>query len=97
MIFPIVKDNMSKNTEAMICYILFSHHSSDRFYGSAQNCGSYSFDDRIQILGEIICSHQYLSIDLKKSLPRPHKLKKIVNMNADISETIKDRELGFQI
>jgi len=28
-------------------------------------------------------------------LPRP--LQKVVNMNADISETIKDRELGFQI
>jgi len=24
-----------------------------------------------------------------------HKLPKIVNINADISETIKDRELGF--
>jgi len=32
---------------------------------------------------------------------KPHKLptnlKKIVNMNSDISENIKDRELGFQI
>jgi len=26
-----------------------------------------------------------------------HKIEKIVNMNADISETIEDRELGFQI
>jgi len=25
------------------------------------------------------------------------KIEKIVNMNADISETIEDRELGFQI
>jgi len=32
------------------------------------------------------CSHQYLSID-----------QKIVSMNADILETIKDRELGSQI
>jgi len=50
------------------------------------------------------CSHQYLSIIPKKSLPRPlerpqtaHKLQKIVGMNTDCSETIKDRELGFQI
>jgi len=49
------------------------------------------------------CSHQYLLIDPKKSLPRPlyspqtaNKLQKIVNLNADISETIKDRELGSQ-
>jgi len=27
----------------------------------------------------------------------PTNFKKIVNMNADISETIKDRELGLQI
>jgi len=47
------------------------------------------------------CSHQYLSINPKKSLPRPlqrpqtaHKLQKL---NADISETIKDREMGSQI
>jgi len=26
-----------------------------------------------------------------------HKLVQIVNINADISETVKDRELGFQI
>jgi len=39
------------------------------------------------------CSHQYLSIDPQKSLPRPlyspqaaHKLQKIVHMNEDISE-----------
>jgi len=38
------------------------------------------------------------------SLPRPlqrpqaaHKLKKIINLNADISENIKDSELEFQI
>jgi len=46
------------------------------------------------------CSHQNLTIDPKKSLPRPqtaYKVQKIVKMNADISETIKDRELGFQI
>jgi len=43
-------------------------------------------------------------IDLKQSLPRPlkrpqttHKLQKIVSMNAGISETIKDRELGFKM
>jgi len=49
------------------------------------------------------CSRQYLSIDPKKSLPRPllrpqtaHKLQKIVSMNVDISETIKARELGSQ-
>jgi len=46
------------------------------------------------------CSHQYLLIDIKKSLPRPqsaHKLQKIVDMNADISKTIKDREMGSLI
>jgi len=46
------------------------------------------------------CPHQYLLIDPKKSLPRPqtaHKLQKIVNMNVDISETVKDREWGSQI
>jgi len=35
-----------------------------------------------------------------RRVPRPqtaHKIEKIVNMNADISETIEDRELGFQI
>jgi len=45
------------------------------------------------------CSYQYLSIDKKKICHAhftAHKLKKIVNMNADISENIKDRELGFQ-
>jgi len=45
-------------------------------------------------------SGQYLSIDPKKVCNahfKAHKLQKIVNMNADISETIKDRELGFQI
>jgi len=48
-------------------------------------------------------SRQYLSIDPKKRLPRPHtdqtvvhKLQKIVSM-LDILETIKDKELGFQI
>jgi len=30
------------------------------------NCGSYSFDAKINILAEMYCSHQYLSID-----PRP--------------------------
>jgi len=45
------------------------------------------------------CSYQYLSIDKKKfatpnSTPsKRHKLKKIVSMNADISETFKDREM----
>jgi len=37
---------------------------------------------------------------LPHPLERPqaaHKLQKIVYMNADSSETIKDRELGFQI
>jgi len=49
---------------------------------------------------EMYCSHQYLSINPKKVCHahlNAHKLKKIVNMNADISETIKDRKLGFQI
>jgi len=44
------------------------------------------------------CSHQYLSIDPKKKVchahSNAHKLRKIVNMNADVLETIKDRELG---
>jgi len=35
----------------------------------AQNCGSYSFYTRIQILTEMYCSHQFLIP--KKSLPRP--------------------------
>jgi len=59
---------------------------------------SASFDARITILTEMSCSHQ------KKSLARPlqrpqaaHKLQKIVSMNAVISKTMKERELGFQI
>jgi len=36
----------------------------DRRPQTAQNCGSYSFDARINIT-EMYCSHQYLSIDLK--------------------------------
>jgi len=47
---------------------------------------------------ELYCSRQYLSIDPRKSLQRSqtaHKLQRIVNMNADISETIKDGEMGF--
>jgi len=67
---------------------------------TAQHCGSYTFNARIKILTEIYCFHQYLSIDPKKSLHRPqtaHKLQIIVNMTADISETIIGRELGFQI
>jgi len=62
----------------------------------------YSFDARVKILTEMNCSHQYRSIVPKKSLPRPlqspqaaHKLLKIVYMNADVSENIKDRKLGF--
>jgi len=34
MIFPSVEGYMLKNTEAIICFILFSHQFSDRFYGS---------------------------------------------------------------
>jgi len=34
MIFPMVKYNMSKNTEAIICFILFSHQFFDLSYGS---------------------------------------------------------------
>jgi len=39
-------------------------------------------------------------MDSKKVCHAPfnaHKLQKIANMNADILETIKDKELGFQI
>jgi len=65
---------------------------------AARNCGSYSFDARIQILTEMYCSYQYLSIDPKKVCHfNVHKLKKIVNMNADISKIIKDGEMGSQI
>jgi len=39
------------------------------------NCGSYSFDARVKILTKINCSYQYLSIDPKKSLPRPQTSK----------------------
>jgi len=42
------------------------------------------------------CSRQYLSIDPKRP-QTANKPQKIVNMNVDISETIKDRELGSQI
>jgi len=45
-------------------------------------------------------SHQHIDFFLKKVCHahfNAHKLQKIVNMNADISETIKDRELGFQM
>jgi len=52
---------------------------------TAQNCGAHSFYTRNKILTEITY----------KLTAR--KLQKIVNMNADISENIKDRELGFQI
>jgi len=55
---------------------------------------------RIEILTEMYCSYQYLSIVLKQICLahfNAHKLQKIVNMNVDISETIKDRELGSQI
>jgi len=38
---------------------------------AAQNCGSYSFDARIQILTEMCFSHQYLSIDPKKKFATP--------------------------
>jgi len=38
---------------------------------AAQNCGSYSFDARVKIVTEINCSHLYLAVDPKKSLPRP--------------------------
>jgi len=65
---------------------------------TAQNCGSYSFNARIQIVTEMCCSHQYLSVNTKKSLPRPqtaHKIQNIAGMNANISETIKDRKLDF--
>jgi len=52
-------------------------------------------------MSDLINSNQYLSIDPRRGrLPRPqtaHKLQKIVDMNAYISETIEDRELGFQI
>jgi len=60
--------------------------------------------DHSKILTEMHCSHQYLSIDPTKvcdahfNAHKPaHKLQKIVNMNVDISETIKDRELRSQI
>jgi len=43
------------------------------------------------------CYHQYLSIDAQKVPQTAHKLQKIVDMNVDISETIKDREFGSQI
>jgi len=46
---------------------------------------SYSFNDRIKVLTEMYCSHQYLSVDPKKVC---HKHQKIGNMNADISKTI---------
>jgi len=38
-----------------------------------KNWDLYSVDDRIKILTEAYCSYQYLSIDPKKSLPRPLK------------------------
>jgi len=40
-------------------------------HSNAQNCGSYSVDARIQIVTEMYCPHQYLSISPKKSWPRP--------------------------
>jgi len=48
----------------------------------------------------MFCSHKYLSIDLKKVCHahfNAQKLQKILSMNVDISETIKDREFGSQI
>jgi len=38
---------------------------------AAQNCGAYSYYARKIFLTEICWSRQYLSIDPKKSLPRP--------------------------
>jgi len=66
----------------------------------AQNCGFYSFHARIQILTKMYCYLQYLSINPKKVCHahfNAHKLKKIVSMNVDISETIIDKKLDFQI
>jgi len=53
---------------------------------AAQNCGSYSFNTRINILTALHCTHHSLLIDSKKSLQRPQTSK--VSMNADITETI---------
>jgi len=66
---------------------LFTHR---KFVSARPAC----FDAREKLLTEMNCSQQYLSIDPKKT---PTNFKKIVNMNVDISETIKDRELGSQI
>jgi len=52
------------------------------------------------MLTEMYSSPQYLSDDLKKighAYSDAHELQKVVNFKADISETIKDTELGFQI
>jgi len=52
------------------------------------------------MLTEIYCSRQCISINSKKVCHahfNAHKLQKIVSMNTDISETIKDREMGSQI
>jgi len=57
----------------LACRFVSFIRSASLFPQAAQNCGSYRFDDRIQILTEMYCSHQYLSIDLKKSLPLPLK------------------------
>jgi len=60
---------------------------------TAQNCGSCKFDASVKNFTEN-----------EKSLQRPlygrqtaYKLQKIVGMNADISENIKDRELRLEI
>jgi len=61
---------------------------------------TYSFNARINILTAFYISYQYLSIDPKKifhDIFNAYKLKKVALMNADISDTIEDRELGFQI
>jgi len=42
------------------------------------------------------CSYQYLSIDPKK-VCHAHKMPTNLKKSLDISETIKDRELGPQI
>jgi len=53
-----VKDNMSKNTEAIICFILFSHQFFDHSYGSYMIYSSdfykiiFAIQNKLKIFGQ---------------------------------------------
>jgi len=57
---------MSKNTEAMICFVLFSHQFSDRFYGSymIQSSDFYKIKFEIEnVLRNVISKRRRLYVN----------------------------------